>query len=135
MPRKLRAAKARRDFPLSEAAHYWFITGTFPNTHICGARNDRTWHCEVDEALPPCVAAAPLPGSMTLLLAEEHERRALWLAHRDDLVAEARAHGFTPAAEVGDVGDLAALEPAVTAEWRRAFLRGFGRARRRSGSE
>lgn len=130
MPRKQRTAKGRRDLPLSEAARYLLVTGIHPGMHVCaGATSDQRWNCEADPSLPRCVGQRPIPGAMGLLFMEEGELEAVWHAHRDELVAEGTAHGFEAAGvawfDMGTRSSDEAIDPALTAEWRRVFIREY----------
>lgn len=111
---------------LSPAAKYYLLTGIFPHRHICGAFDHQRWTCEVDDTLPPCAGTRPIEGATGLFFLTPIELRYTWEAHAETLRAEARRYGFVPAGVDRD-GTVTALDAAMTADWRRDFMRQYGR--------
>jgi hypothetical protein len=127
--------RGRSTVELSEAARYRLVSGAPPNGHVCGALTHSVWRCEADPSITPCCPhPRPLEGSMAFLMADESEQRAIWAAHRDDLMEEAAAYGFEAAGyqwfESGTLPIDAPIDPAITAEWRRRFIAPHGRPQR-----
>jgi hypothetical protein len=86
MPRKQRTPKARRDVPLTPSMRHFLLCG-------CTA-----YH----------YAPARLPGwteTHLEIVPDAEALTAMWLAHRSELIAEAKSAGFEPVAQRWFAGD------------------------------
>src|SRR5262245_29710045 len=126
--------RRREQTELGPADRYYILTGLLPHTHCCNEPSAiwppraQGWRCEMDTSIPPCVTQAvkvPWP----LVLNDGEYVRALWEANREELMREAESYGFLPAVHEWESGRLTVgdpLEPSITAEWRRDFMRQYG---------